>query len=775
MSVRFFTIFLLPVLVVSLTLFLIFFSYQQTKTLLSYAEESHYNLVKTRLESLELPLKIAAYKVMSDPEIIRAYVDRDRERLYKLILPIHETFVKEYGITQIHFHVREANDIKSFLRSNKYEKYGESMLPYRVDVKRAQETRTPVFCYQKGTDLPAIRYVSPIIVDGNLLGSVEFVYHIKEPFLEKLPGEAILYQFLDEMGNFSELLVKPQKVEDFHKKYDLEKIRKGISQSFSDGKYFYISYMLKDIQNTDFAALLMRFDASSIFGQLSSFQMYLFVFGFGLLTLIVAICLILGTKITKKLSILANRTERIAKEKDLTVPLDLKTSRDEASAVTKAINSFIDSIKKFLRDFVTVDQKVITSVGQLLTGFDEMSQGVDSFKKAFSNLSRMADTTASSVSETTAAIEEITSSTTMISNSAQNVSVAVNKISESVKKSDSSIISMKNVLETVIKDCERIANQSSVLKDRSEAIGDILKTITDIAEQTNLLALNAAIEAARAGEAGRGFAVVADEIRKLAESTRDSIGKIGSILTELKNGVGDMSAKLIEFDEQVKNIGQSAQTVGDELQQILTEIMKLDQDASNLAAITQEQTASIEEVSSSMESLSKVSTGMNEEVKLNEAKVSDILKTIYNTRKMLEDISQKVQDLATSFGNEISVYDKKEILKIVDDAIQAHENWVEQVGKSIASKADHLDVCLDYRFCNFGSLYHFVKPPADVKEKWLKVDELHRKIHRLGYEINEALRRDDYARANQLYKEVEQIRKEIVDSLIAVKKQLEEG
>ncbi len=773
MSIKLLNLLIVPVLIAVLTVTLIIFAYLPTKTWLRYAEQNYYDLVKTKFESLELPLKIAAYRILSDQEIMKAYMDKDRERLYKLILPIHETFFKEFGITQIHFHVREANDIRSFLRSNKFEKYGESMLPYRVDVKKAQETRAAVFCYQKGTDVPAVRYVAPIVIGNNLLGSVEFVYHIKEPFLKQLPGEAILYQFLDEMGNYSELLIKPQDVENFSKKYDLEKIKKGIPQSFSDGKYFYITYMLKDVEEKAFAAVFLRFDASSIFGQINSFQFNLFVFGFAMLGAIIFLNILIGRTVTKRLSFVANQTSKIAQQRDLTEPVSMKLSRDEASTITKAVNSLIESIRKSFKDFVSADQQVSISVGNLVADFGMLTENVESFRQTFSGAAKMVEATSSSVKETSAAIEEITSSTTMISNSAQSVSAAVDKVSHSVKKGDSSINSMKNLVGEVIGESEKIVRQSGLLKDKSEAIGGILKAITDIAEQTNLLALNAAIEAARAGEAGRGFAVVADEIRKLAESTRESIGKIGSILTELKDGIGNVSERLNDFDERIKTIGQLAVTVSEELKQISTEVEKLDQDASNLAAVTQEQTASVQEISSTMESLAKMAEQMNQEMKFNESKVSEVRKTVENAKTILEDISKKFNDLARSFSREVIIYDKKDLVQIIDKAIQAHEGWVEEVGKSIDAKVSRLNVCLDGRFCAFGSFYHFVNPPASVKEKWLKVEEPHGRIHRIGYEIDKALRSANYSKAMELYKEAQKARGEVIDLLRSIKEQLE--
>ena len=147
----------------------------------------------------------------------------------------------------------------------------------------------------------------------------------------------------------------------------------------------------------------------------------------------------------------------------------------------------------------------------------------------------------------------------------------------------------------------------SVLGKQAEGIGQVLDVIADIADQTNLLALNAAIEAARAGEAGRGFAVVADEVRKLAEKTMTATQEVGRAITEIQNG----TRKNIENVEKVAGAIESATTLsvrsGESLSHILAFVDQVNDQVQSIATASEQQSAASEEINQSVEQVATIS------------------------------------------------------------------------------------------------------------------------------------------------------------------------
>jgi methyl-accepting chemotaxis protein len=144
------------------------------------------------------------------------------------------------------------------------------------------------------------------------------------------------------------------------------------------------------------------------------------------------------------------------------------------------------------------------------------------------------------------------------------------------------------------------------LGSRSDQIGEIVGTIEDIADQTNLLALNAAIEAARAGEQGRGFAVVADEVRALAERTTRATREIGemikSIQSETRQAVGAMELGVKEVENGTRETAKS----GDSLQEILNQISDVTQQVNQIATAAEQQTATTGEITNNLQQITEV-------------------------------------------------------------------------------------------------------------------------------------------------------------------------
>jgi methyl-accepting chemotaxis protein len=196
---------------------------------------------------------------------------------------------------------------------------------------------------------------------------------------------------------------------------------------------------------------------------------------------------------------------------------------------------------------------------------------------------------------------------------------------------------VNNSAETVLK-----------LGEESDKIGEIVQVIQDIADQTNLLALNAAIEAARAGEQGRGFAVVADEVSKLAERTSKATKEISDMINEIQKETSFAVNSIKEGTEAVSKGKQLAGKAGDVLSEIKTETDKLISIAEHVATASEEQSSAAEQISKNIESISSVTQ-----------ESASGIQQIAHASEDLNRLTLNLQELVAQFKIDDSTGDRK--------------------------------------------------------------------------------------------------------------------
>ncbi|MCS7232812.1 MAG: methyl-accepting chemotaxis protein [Synergistetes bacterium] len=369
-----------------------------------------------------------------------------------------------------------------------------------------------------------------------------------------------------------------------------------------------------------------------------------------LLALISVVLFFISSSIAKPIRVLVEKILQFGKG-DLTVKFETKGS-GEIAKLAIALNQMSDALKEYLRNISEASRKIdsfsqtLKDVShQIVSSAQEASSQVEEVNKSIQDIS-------ASVEEVTSGIEQVAASAQNVSKAAQELSERSNEVSGAAREGDTLIKNVANMILQVREKIEQTAKIMSGLSEKAKNIVVIVGTINSIAEQTNLLALNAAIEAARAGEAGRGFAVVADEIRKLAESSREATSRIAQILNEVSQGAQVADGSIRETVSVFERVVSQSEQVLRQFNRIMDEISRIGSQIESLAAAAEEQSAASQEMSSAMDTSTRSITDIAQQVEQIARFVGEQAKEIQSLADLsveLSSIADNLSDLLRKF------------------------------------------------------------------------------------------------------------------------------
>ena len=278
-------------------------------------------------------------------------------------------------------------------------------------------------------------------------------------------------------------------------------------------------------------------------------------------------------------------------EGDLTLRLD-ETRRDEFGELGHWFNQFVEKIRNTVAQVSDNSVQVSSAASQLHATADQIATG--------------AEEVASQTGTVATASEEMAATSSDIAQTCQRAAESAQHASQSAQAGGSVV---RETIDGMAKIADRVKQAAKTVEDlgaRSDQIGAIIGTIEDIADQTNLLALNAAIEAARAGEQGRGFAVVADEVRALAERTTRATREIGEMIKAIQKETRGAVAAMGEGVTEVEKGTASSIKSGQALDEILGQVNEVAIQISQIATAVEEQTATTSEITCNIQQITHV-------------------------------------------------------------------------------------------------------------------------------------------------------------------------
>jgi methyl-accepting chemotaxis protein len=481
----------------------------------------------------------------------------------------------------------------------------------------------------------------------------------------------------------------------------------------------------------------------------------------------------------------------------------ITNSADNMSVASEQLAGAAKQSGEATNQIASTMQQVARGTAQQSESVNHTANSVDQMNRAIEGVAKGAQEQSNAASKAAEITAQISQAIQQVAQNAQNVTIqatkATNYANDGSKTMEETIMGMQSIREKVGLSAQKVQEMG----ERSQQIGMIVETIEDIASQTNLLALNAAIEAARAGEHGKGFAVVADEVRKLAERSASATKEIANLVSGIRFTVSEavtaMGDGSKEVDEGVKRVNLA----GDALTSILMASQAVNQQAEEAAAAAQQMTASANDLVAAVDSVSAVieeNTASTEEMAANSTEVRESIESIASVSEensaaveevsaSAEEMSAQVEEVNASAASlaemaqwlkeiinqfKIKESSQADLLEEIETFKRAHINWVERVqkmqngGPAIQSK----DVPT-HKNCSVGRWYYGIgASELGHKQEFKDIEEPHIQFHKILQDYVTSFAVNDPKKSAQLLEKLKTHSQQIAKKLDSLKASL---
>ena len=489
----------------------------------SSALDSHFKAISNAIAAEGRSAEAMSALIANIPLVQAKFAAGDRKALSELFLPGFKLMEKEYGVEQFQFHTPPAT---SWFRVHKPEKFGDDMTSFRFTVIKTNKEQKPTRGIESGVAGLGVRGMVPIFDDGKHLGSVEFGMSFGQPFFDNFKQQSGVdagLHILDDksfktMGSTFgkepllalDLLMKAM---DGVPQLDQREIR-GVPHAV-------YAAAVKDFSGKSIGVIEIAMDSSRFQASLASARTTALVVGILSILFGLMMAMFIARHLVSRINTVVDGVNRVA-QGDLSVDITLEGS-DEIADLARATRE----MRRKLHDLAA---EVGTNASKVHAAAQEIAGAVEGQAATSTEMS-------SSVAEITSTMEEFSASSTQIADHSKSVVDIANQTLDDSRKGSEAMQIVLGRMTDIRTDNQHSLQEIVDLGSKSKQISKVMEIINAVADQTKLIAFNAALEASSAGDAGKRFSVVASEIRRLADSVTDSTSEIEAKISEIQDSI----------------------------------------------------------------------------------------------------------------------------------------------------------------------------------------------------------------------------------------------